>query len=59
MFKISKTHDEERTQALKVDCDKLRKSSQDIQATMALLQKKMDNCEAVMGMYSGKEKHKI
>jgi uncharacterized protein YlxW (UPF0749 family) len=44
MFKISKKHDEERSRAIKVDCDKLRESTQNLKNSMALLQNKIDSC---------------
>jgi len=59
MFKIARKHDEDRTNALKVDCDKLRESTGGLKSMMSTLQNKIDACENVMGIYSGKEKHKI
>ncbi len=57
MFKMSKKHDEDRSQQIKVDSDRARESSKKLVKMMALLQSKIDNCERVMGISSGKEKH--
>ena len=58
-FKLAKKYDEDRTLALKKDCDALRQSSISLRNLCSLLQSKMDNLENVMGIYSGKEKHKL
>jgi hypothetical protein len=58
-FKLSKKNDEDRSKALKVDCDRLRESSRALLAKMSELSTRMDNCETAMGIYSGKEKHKV
>lgn len=59
MFKLSKKHDEDRNQQIKVDCDHLREGSKKLKGMVALLQSRMDQCEIVMGIYSGKEKHRL
>ena len=53
-FKIAKKHDEDRSQHIKNDCDRLREGSKKLRALMALLQSKADQCESIMGIYSGK-----
>ena len=58
-FKIAKKHDEDRGRQLKLDCDQLKESSKKLKGMMELLASKLDNCERVMGLYSGKEKHKL
>lgn len=55
MFKISKKNDEERSQRVKVDCDRLREGTKKLRNMVAWLQKKTDNCETMMGTYTGKE----
>ena len=59
MFKLSRNHDEEKSRALKADCDALTKSSRDLRHMMGELMLRVDKCEQVMGIYSGKEKHKV
>lgn len=54
MFKLSKKHDEDRNQQIKVDCDHLREGSKKLKGMMGLLQTKIDECERTMGIYSGK-----
>jgi len=44
MFKIARKHDEDRTKALKVDCDKLRESTKGLKSMMSTLQTKIDAC---------------
>ncbi len=56
---MSKKHDEDRNQQIKVDCDRLREGSKKLKGMVSLLQSKMDQCEIVMGIYSGKEKHRL
>lgn len=53
-FKLAKKYDEDRTLALKKDCDALRQSSQNIRNMCSIIQSKMDNLENIMGIYSGK-----
>ena len=58
-FKLAKKYDEDRSLALKKDCDCLLKSTQNLRSMCSLLQAKLDNLENVMGIYSGKERHKV
>lgn len=58
-FKLAKKYDEDRSKALKKDCDALQASSKNLKAMTSLLQQKLDNLENVMGIYSGREKHKV
>lgn len=53
-FKLAKKHNEDRTQYLKNDCDGLLKRSRKMKGMLSLLQTKLDKCESVMGLYSGK-----
>ena len=50
---------EDRTQHLKDDCQKLNDSSIRIKNLMDSLLKRADQIEYTMGIYSGKEKHKL
>jgi seryl-tRNA synthetase len=59
LFKVSKKNDEDHTKTLKLDCDRLRESTQGLKQTLNLLVNKLDHCENVMGIYSGKEKHRL
>jgi len=54
MFKISRKHNEDRSQQIKRDCDLLREGSKKLKGMMGVLQGKLDQCETVMGVYSGK-----
>ena len=58
-FKLGKKYDEDRSLALKKDCDALQASTNNLRGLTSTLQAKMDNLETVMGIYSGKEKHKV
>ena len=58
-FKLSKKHNEDRTQQIKKDCDLLREGSNKLKGMMSHLQSKIDKCESFMGIYSGKEKHRL
>lgn len=58
-FKLAKKHNEDRTHQIKKDCDLLRDGSKKLKGMMAHLQAKMDQCESFMGIYSGKEKHRL
>ena len=49
-----KKHDEDRSQHLKVDCDRLRDQSKKLTNMVILLSKKTEHCETIMGNYSGK-----
>lgn len=53
-FKVAKKHDEDRTQYLKSNCDGLLKSSRKMKALLSQLHSRLDKCESVMGVYSGK-----
>lgn len=53
-FKLAKKHNEDRTQYLKNDCDGLLKGSRKMKGLLSHLQIKLDKCESVMGLYSGK-----
>lgn len=53
-FKVAKKHDEDRSQHLKNNCDGLLKSSRRMKGLLSQLQSKLDKCESVMGVYSGK-----
>ena len=53
-FKLAKKHDEDRTQYLKNDCDGLLKTRRKMKALLGHLQTRLDKCESVMGVYSGK-----
>jgi hypothetical protein len=59
MFKLSKKHNEDRTLQVKKDCDLLREGSRKLKGMMSHLQSKIDQCETFMGIYSGKEKHRL
>jgi hypothetical protein len=56
MFKLGRKNDEDRSAGLKADCGRLRESSKKLKSTMEELSNRMNNCETVMGIYSGKEK---
>lgn len=58
-FKLAKKHNEDRTQLIKKDCDLLREGSRKLKGMMVQLQAKIDQCESFMGIYSGKEKHRL
>ena len=58
-FKLGKKYDEDRCLAIKKDCDSLRASTTNLRSLCSTLQSKMDKLENVMGIYSGKEKHKV
>ena len=58
-FKLSKKYDEDRSKAIKKDCDALLASSQNLRSLTNILKSKIDSLENIMGIYSGKEKHKI
>ena len=54
-FRMAKNEDEERSQQVKMDCDRLRQGTKQLTAMVALLHRKTDQCETVMGSYTGKE----
>ena len=58
-FKLAKKYDEDRCLALKKDCDSLMKNTQELRSMCSTLQAKLDGLENVMGIYSGKERHKV
>ena len=58
-FKLAKKYDEDRNLALKKECDALTKSSVQLRSMVSSLQAKLDGLENVMGIYSGKERHKV
>lgn len=41
-FKLSKKHDEDRSHALQMDCDKLRESSSHLKSLALAIQQKLD-----------------
>jgi hypothetical protein len=53
-FKISKKNDEDRSRMLNLDCDRLRESTASLKGMVSAIQAKIDRCEGVMGVYSGK-----
>lgn len=53
-FKLAKKYDEDRSVALKKDCDALRASSNTLKNMCATLNAKLDALENTMGIYSGK-----
>ena len=54
-----KTEDEKRTTALRKNCTSLKESTKKISTIMENLNIRLDLIENIMGIYSGKEKHKI
>jgi hypothetical protein len=58
-FKLSKKHNEDRSEQIKKDCDNLREGSKKLKGMTNLLQAKIDKCERVMGIYSGQERHRF
>jgi hypothetical protein len=58
-FKIARKNNEDRSGMLNKDCENLRESTNKLRNLVGLIQSKIDNCEVAMGVYSGKEKHKV
>ncbi len=58
-FKIARKNNEDRSEALNKDCERLRESSNRLKKMLETIKEKIDNCEGAMGLYSGKEKQKV
>ena len=57
--KMVRTANEERTERLKNDCQRLHDSSIRLKNLMEQINGRIDSIEFTMGIYSGKEKHKV
>lgn len=57
--KLTRQNNEERTQLIKNDCQKLHDSSIQLRSLLHNISERVDSLENAMGIYSAKEKHKI
>jgi hypothetical protein len=58
-FKITRKNNEDRSEAMNKDCERLREGSSRLKHLVETIKEKIDNCEGAMGLYSGKERHKV
>lgn len=58
-FKMARKNNEDRSGLLNKECERLREGSNKLRQLVGLIQEKIDGCEGAMGVYSGKERHKV